>query len=288
MTAFRKKDLFYSVMASLAIGILRFYPPANNFLDSINNSLSKMVPSVPLWVIQTASFVVRAAIIYCIIRSRVGGWLYSRWTISKDWLATFLRGVFGMPRDLYGEGLRDFNGFRRDILRSLESSPFMYCLLVSGYTMFHEGEDFLLNALQDLPMKTRKDLRFLLLDPSTTHWVERAKELVQHRLSGQGIKSVESYRQLCNIGAEAIRSLPGARVAYYHSRPSWRLHIFSDRIYTSRYAQLPDAAFRDGHLAPVAAFEPEHPMYKWLYGEFRRRCPDEWQRELSLDLAPSG
>ena len=36
---------------------------------------------------------------------------------------------------------------------------------------------------------------------------------------------------------------------------------------------------------PIVAFDPDHPMYDWLYSRFRMLSPQEWRDELPRKLS---
>lgn len=214
----RKQTLFTSAVTAAGVNLLRYYPPAGTFLDGIADSVLFFLPS---WAAHVVLFTAAWGFIYSILRSRIGTELYGYWQILEDRISPAFRWVFGRHKNIYTEEERGGNEFRRDMIRSATTSPFMHCLLIAGYTMVHEEEDFLLAALRGLPSDQleSKDIRFLLLERTSEHWKKRAREVVQHRLHRRGI-TIEHYVQLCQIAEEVIRTTLKANVAYYNKPAS--------------------------------------------------------------------
>ena len=159
----------------------------------------------------------------------------------------------------------------------------MFGLLVSGYTICFAEEQFLRKELHELKASIldTKDMRFLLLNPDSDAWKRRAAAFVGHHLSKHGI-SLDHYKQQCSQVIAMLQGDLRAQTKFYDNTSVWRLYIFRDHLYASRYSQDGEP-FSEGH-APVIAFDVSHPMYEWLFLAFLRRCPPEWKPDISKHL----
>jgi len=273
----RAKAAFFSLgLSALLHGGLGY------FLEGAITSVSLQLPAPFEWPIKLGLFVAVWAGIFFTLKTRLGQWLYARWDRVASFVLWF---TFGWPKDVYSQRERVGREFERSILRSLHASKRIYLLLISGYTMVYEKEEaFLLEALRSLSSTHDKDIRILLLAKDSMPWKPRAQEFVEHRLKDDNL-GLDEYDALARAAVARLQSIPKAKVAFYTTQPNWRLHIFDDYIFASRYSEPPDPEYREGHRGAVTAFDPEHPMYDWLYGEFWRRCSDDWRRELPPKLA---
>lgn len=266
------RRFFISVAGSAATQILRVYPPADRLLDALSNLIASWF-SAPKWLAYVILFATAAAIIYSFLYSRYGTRAYHGWR----YMVRAVRFRLGLRPNLFSEQERDTEAFRHDMRHSIQSSRFMYALLVSGYTLVYEHEHFMLEALHSLPecQLAAKDIRFLFLDRSSQAWQRRAELFVRHRLAKKRF-GIQEYTNHC-VAAE--RELGGlGQVAFYNAEPRWRLYIFEDHIFISRYYDEP---FHEAHF-PIAAFEPDHPMYRWFSAEFTRLSPQDWRPHLAI------
>lgn len=154
-------------------------------------------------------------------------------------------------------------------------------MLISAYTIFYEEEKFIFDLLQDLPAKKlkAKDIRVLLLNRDSPTWAERAELLIEKRLKTNDSVDFDSYLSRCKESVKRLEAECKAKVEFYDGRPTWRMYIFDQRLFVSRYYG-PPSRFVEGHLSSVSAFDASHPMYAWLYTEFEQLCPTKWQNEI--------
>jgi hypothetical protein len=144
--------------------------------------------------------------------------------------------------------------------------------------MVHEEERFILEALSRLSSGKlmSMDIRFLILDRNSNQWMQRAILVLQNRPKLKGV-AFDRYKKLSEDAEEEIRHrIPNVEIAFYDGFPTWRLYIFADRLFVSRYSG-PGDPFSEGHLVPAAAFYSDHPMYEWLFNEFRLHYPGAWR-----------
>jgi hypothetical protein len=274
----KKKRFFFSVVGAAGVNILRFNPAASSLLDAAADFVASFLPAPLWWVGHVILFTVVSLAIYLGLQTKLGTWLYRQWKKLEDLIGFCLRQLLGRRKTYFSEEERSGKEFKRDMATSIQSSPFVFCLLFAGYTMvYDEREQFLLNALLKLTadQKAAKDIRFLFLNRDSEQWKQRASLMVEHN---PHLKDLGEYRRLCEAAEVHIHTvLPKAKIAFYDALPSWRLHIFEDHLFVSYYSGPPDSPFIDGHLTSAVAFNADTDMYKWLYGEFRRRWPDDWQ-----------
>ncbi len=170
--------------------------------------------------------------------------------------------------------------FRQDLSYSVKHSKRIYCLLVSAYTMIHEEEKFILAD----SLKTM-DFRVLLLNRDSPFWRAGAELFIHHRIHKEGVLDIEHYRAQCETAEEKLKTTYHAEIGFYNDGAKWRLYIFDDRAFVSRYFGPPESEFAEARDGPVVAFSPEHPMYHWLYEEFKRLAPTEWKSGLPKTLS---
>ena len=269
----RRTNILASGLSSAAINLLRFNPTTSELLTEVARYLSDYI-GIAQWLVHVGLFFVAWLIIFVTLQySRAGDWVFQLYGYSQylyRWLA-------GRPRQRYPGELRHGREFQRDILRALGSSRFMYSLLFAGYKMLHEEERFLLEALIGLSGSHGKDIRFLLLDRNSPDWHQRASAIVENttRLRGAG---VDGYKQRCIHAEQELRNnIHGAQVHSYQTTSSWRLYLFEDCVFVSRYALPPDTPFRPSSDISIVCYGSNDPMYGWLYSEFRKYCPQEWR-----------
>ncbi len=150
--------------------------------------------------------------------------------------------------------------------------------------MVHEEEQFISETLLGLPANVlnQKDIKVLLLDRDTEAWKKRADLLLKTRLANHDI-DMAGYLARCKEAESRLKRI--GKVEFYTEEPHWRLYIFDHRIFASRYVGPPESeTLIEGHMHGVAAFDDSHPMYRWLYWEFRRMAPAKWMEELPRDL----
>ena len=207
--------------------------------------------------------------------SRVGPFLDDHFDTVLRWLQLRL----GPKPRYYLAEERTGGQFQDDIKRSIKSSDRMYCLLISAHTLVYEDEKFILDALQSLPNNKlrKKDLKILLLSRETEVWVTRSNLLVANRLSNDGL-NLDAYISRC-AEAELVLKQCHAKIAHYNSDPRWRLYLFDNRVYVSRYAAPPEG-FVEGHKNHLAAFDRGHPMFEWMFSVFRKQAPNDWELKL--------
>ena len=161
----------------------------------------------------------------------------------------------------------------------------MYCLLFAGYSMAFADEKFLLDALHHLPSDelASKDIRLILLDRDSPHWDRNAQVTVENTAALKR-GGVGGFKELCSNAERQIRSIiDHAKITTHKANPAWRLYIFQDRVFVSRYARPPDSKFLSSHEVPVMAFDYGDPMYEWQCCEFRRHSPTDWRAELRFE-----
>jgi hypothetical protein len=268
----RRRALILSVFAAITVNTLKFHPRSATVMDSVEAFVARYLP-IPKgygWVANVVLFVITTFLVYAVVKSLVGVWCYNR-------VASLVRLALaraGKRRMIFGAEERTTYEFKQDVLYSSKHSKKMYCLLVSAYTMAHEEEQFMLGSW----LKT-KELRILLLDRRCAHWQGRAKLFIDRRL-GEAGRNVDDYKAECEIAEKELKEKYHAHISFYDEIVRWRLYVFDDRIFVSRYWGPPEADFGEARDAAVVAFSRAHPMYDWLYGEFYRLAPEEWKRAI--------
>jgi hypothetical protein len=281
MKRITKKRIVQGVISAAAVNILRFYRPAAAWMDTIADLVGDGT-GLPRWVAHIVLFTMASGIAFAMLQRGIGNRAADKAVWLVDVLLSGLRLVSGRRKQYYTAEERGTSEFRRDMTRSIRESRTILCLLIAGTTMVYDEEQFLLEALEKLRVQTlnSKKVRILLLDPSSAPWEERARQVMAKK---PRFTSQQVYRAYCENALSQIKGvLPRAEVALYGPTPCWRLYIFDDHAFVSRYCGPPESPFREGHLTPVTAFDPDHPMYDWFYSEFRRHCPADWQQDLPL------
>lgn len=257
---------FYSLAGGAGIQALRAWPSVGIFLDHVasiattHTGIPEPFIHFPLWLAASG-----------VIRVLLG---VARAVYNKLWPRT--RWLFGYREPLYA--VRGDHAFRRDILESLRTSSFMYALLIGGYRLVFEEERFLLEELEKVA--TTKQFRFLFLDRADVSWNRVAAALF-------GAENVDSFRRACETADSEIRRrlrLNADQVDYVKGDNfAWRLYIFDDRVYVTRYCMPPESQLLDAKAVPILAFDSRRastkPMYDWYLAEYRRYCP-QWRDYL--------
>jgi hypothetical protein len=269
----KRRALILSVFATGAVNVLKFYPKSAAVMDSVEAFVAHRLAIPPEydWTAKVVLFVITTLLVYAIIKSPVGVWIYnSAATVVRLALARI-----GKRRMVFAPEDRNTWEFRADVLFSSKHSTKMYCLLVSAYTIVHEEERFMLGDW----LKGR-DLRVLLLARESVLWNERARLFIDKRLYLAG-RDAAHYKAECEIAELELKNGFRAQVGFYDDGARWRLYIFDDRVFASRYTGPPEADFGEARDGPVVAFPHDHPMYHWLYSEFYRLAPEEWKRSMA-------
>lgn len=290
----KRQASFTSATAALVVEAFRLWDPVANFFDQIIRLASPFLPvsqGIARGLLESVFLFIIGLTFFGILQTRLGTYLYRLWKSFEDQASYAIRFVLRVPpRKIYREGERASREFRGHVCRSIRYSRHMYFLLFAGYTMVYEDESFILEAIRELSLKQLQsaDIRFLLLDPQSQHWLLRAKDFVEARRGSGRVNNVDEYKEMCRQARTTIEQIPGVQIVNYDGAPPlWRLHIFDDYVFVSRYSEHGDPEFKEGHRTWVAAFSPNNPMYRWLYSAFRSRCPDEWRKKLPYRLTPS-
>jgi hypothetical protein len=273
-----KRRLFTSLSFTLATSLVRLYPPIEHFLGRLATAVAQVIP-LPIWLIHIVFLLFATGCVFVILYvSPIGPTL-------DDWFDLLLRRLrlqVGPRPGYYSADERTSDQYKADISHAMKTTRRMYCLLISAYTLIYEEERFIFDHLQDLSQAKlkKKDIRILLLDVNSDEWSQRAELLINRRLSGESI-DLETYRSRCRDVEQQLRNDCRAKIAFYRDNPRWRIYIFDKRAFVSRYFGPPEATdLVEGHLNAVAAFDESHPMFDWLYWEFKKNCPEQWKREL--------
>ncbi len=283
----RKKLFFTSLLSALAVELLRLFDPVGGVFDRIIALVlgSTPGPKFARLLLEAVFLLVIGTIIFEILQHKPGDWLYDNLWLPIIDKASYYLYLLGLPpKQIYSEGERATKLFRNHLCRSLKESAHVYLLLFSGYTMVHEEEKFILEAFKQLSVTEleAKDIRILVLDPECKFWETRATAFLE---SKKNWRSLAEYKQLCEDARHVLSRIPCVNVATYNGTPPlWRLHIFDDYMFVSRYSEPGDPDFREGHRTEVVSIKRQNPMYNWLYSAFRSRCPDEWREKLRYTL----
>jgi hypothetical protein len=266
------------VFFSLLSALVHLVPAINTFFKDLSDKISETIP-LPGWAFHALFIALGVGVIFALLFwTRLGNLLDDLFDRTVRWIFTDLRPTYYEPEE------RTSAQFKQDIRRALLESQRMYCLLLSAHTLIHEEEQFISDALFGLPANqlTKKDIRVLLLDRNTEVWKKRADLLLKARLENQDI-DLAGYVARCKQAENKLRRI--GKVEFYTAEPHWRLYIFDHRVFASQYGGPPESeTLMEGHLHGVAAFDDIHPMYRWLYKEFRRMAPATWKEELPRDL----
>jgi hypothetical protein len=203
----------------------------------------------PLIVQISATFIV-GCVLFGILQSELGVRLYRIWLEASRTRS-------------YRE--RDQRHYERDLQTCIRDSKFLFCILLSGQTLQRGRERFVQTALENLPNGHKKDIRLLLLQCESPFWRQRAQVL---SLNDSAFKP-QDYLRDSEKTAAAFRAAK-ALVAFYEAPPGWRMYLFDNRVFLSRYNTPPQNEM-------TVVFYRDDPMYEWLYREFRERGPREWR-----------
>lgn len=267
----------FAVSVTLSTLLIHSLDPVVTLIQWISGIVKLTTPA---WAANPLALVIVALLVFLVLSTRVGWYLYQFWKEIEERIAHKLPPP---TRRTYTLRDREYT-LRKDMSASLRESDFMFAVLVSGYAMRFRDEHFLWQELQS-NMSPRdlhqKQFRFLFLDPATPEWRQRAEWLVSNRRD-IGLDGIDGYRNACiDIRFRLEQLTPTLKTAYYTSPPTWRLYIFRDRIYASRYSGPPDSIFEEGHRTTVVAVPSGDAMYDWLYREFKRLAPSEWWQEVA-------
>ncbi|OGQ91531.1 MAG: hypothetical protein A2253_00215 [Deltaproteobacteria bacterium RIFOXYA2_FULL_55_11] len=89
----KKKLIFVSIAAAAAVNILRFNPAVSNFLDGVADSISYYLPFIPSWFSHGLLFMAISVVIYFILQTNLGTWVYSGWKQIEYLIMDFIRWV---------------------------------------------------------------------------------------------------------------------------------------------------------------------------------------------------
>jgi hypothetical protein len=276
------RRLLHSVILAAAINVLRFFPPLADAMDDFAEIVAATF-HITRWVAHIGLFTAASGAFYLILQTGAGIWFLDKVVRVLGVLLIAVRWATRKRKVVFSVEERDGREFRNDIKRSVTTSPIMYCLLLAGTTLVYGEERFLLRELEKLrhDVLMSKDIRILLLDPNCPDWTIRAGLVIKERSRF----TLQNYLAYCEVGLSQLQSaLPNAKIERYNSRPIWRIYLFKDRAFVSRYMSPPDSMFRLGYDSPVMAFGPGEPMFDWLYAEFRRHSPPPWQNDLPVVL----
>jgi hypothetical protein len=260
-----------AISAVLAL-VLRYSPwwPSdglNIFVEELSGRVARQLPG---WLTAALPWLVPAlvpTVFFWAIGSVVS--LFGVWFAIGMYRG---RPGYGGRRVFAGDARADTE-CQQDMIKSLRSSPFMYCLLLAGYKLVYEEDRALLDELARLARDHSKDIRLLLFDRDSPNWAEKIRPAVG--------SDVETFKDLCRCAERRIRAVaPYARISYHTDDTNWRLYIFEDRIFVARYALPPDIGPRPETLGPLVALGRRDPLYNWMRAEFVRRCPREWLQDL--------
>jgi hypothetical protein len=273
LKATRWRRIVISLFAAGTPELLRFSTLGSQVLQWLTSHGSKPfgLPSVMIDGLVMCTVGVST---HLMLDTKVGERLYNRWMKLASEAAAILRRPEKFTQEERGE-----RAFRRDVIRSMKSSHCFYSILVSGHTMHSGHERFILDNITAGELQ-RKDIRILLLNRGSSYWQERGE-----RFAKELNVSIEDYRRECHDTEILLKNRLSAHVAHYQICPTWRLYMFADRAFVSRYFMPPEEAFADSRKGPIIAFAREHPFYHWLYCEFRRLCPPEWKDEPAREAA---
>lgn len=199
MSELKMKRILTSGATGLAVHLLRYFAPFRHRVDTGIDFFLFFLPDSYRGLAGNLLLTAIVAItIFALLRTPFGHGIYWVWGHVENGISALIRRVFGFKTHIYHREERDTAAFERDISNSAKSSPFMFALLVSGYTICFEKEAFLRRELHKLPavQLDAKDIRFLLLKPDTIPWTSRATELVKNRLLKAGI-TLDFYRERC-------------------------------------------------------------------------------------------
>lgn len=158
----------------------------------------------------------------------------------------------------------DQKHYERAMLRFMKESRVMYAVLALGQTMRHGREQFIAQELCSRGFDHRKDIRLLFLDPESSYWQQRATQAIQHRSD----LTIQHLRFDLDYLIEQFRKRQ-IETAFYAHEPSWRMFVFSDCIFVSRYYEAP-------HSEMMLLFYEGTELYNWFYSEFLGLCPARW------------
>jgi len=165
--------------------------------------------------------------------------------------------------------------YKSSVIENLHSSRSAKLLLLSGYTMFYDNEHYLLDEIGAIGKSTEKEFSVLLLNPYSSAFKSRGSVFVR-RLRARSntdpahIRKMSEYIQRAiDIRKQLEKLLPHAKIAYYDSQPTWRLHIFDNYLFMSSYDED-----KDGHLTEAFRIPNTHPMYKAFNIYFDRLMMD--------------
>jgi hypothetical protein len=279
--------LFVAIIASpFAISLVLAFSAASVALSTMLRHTIDLV--VRLWppkalsgFLPLAPFLVALLVVLFIVWSaRRTGYFFGLWREAEEMIAERLQ----LPRGRRYTARDRHQTLSRHMLESLRRSDFMFAVLVSGYTMRFRDEAFILEELEGHTSQRElrnKKFRFLFLNPDTQAWAERAEWLVRASIDRR-LHDVDAYKDTALMITRQLEGLSSSvRVAYYDTAPTWRLYIFHDRVYVSRYSGPPASHWEEeSDRATVIAYPRGDAMYDWLLREFRRLAPPQWQDEL--------
>jgi hypothetical protein len=222
--------------------------------------------ATPVWLLQAGVAVGLFLTVELTIYSK---WAYRLWIAASrsiDWhIFKGSPSLFFGPHGYYSS---DQKHYGRALSHCMLQSQFMFCILLSGHTMRHGREEFMHESFGQIPRGSRTDIRMLFLNRESAGWVERAQQLVAQKDKGSP-SSVDEFRFECEAFDEVLRNNHHALVAFYERRPSWRMYLFDDRLFLSRYFDPP-------HKERMMVYYRGDIIYEWLYREFWELCPKHW------------
>jgi hypothetical protein len=259
------RSLLLSAAIAASVHLPLLLPPMDALLASAAHKLQW-----PKWVLALAITPILTVILYTVLQSSLGVSLYWAWIAVARLVYRVFSGR-GPSRFFDEHRLRryDQKQYEMDISHCIRTSHRIFCVLVSGRTMNSGREQFIPKVIDDLSVAdiASKDLRVLLLRPGCEAWLRRTREY--GRLVSEDEDQAAGDYRFHFEKTEKRFSQRMAKVGLYERPPSWRMYLFDDRVFVSRYHEPP-------HADVMAAFYSDDQMYRWFYDEFRELCPPWW------------
>ncbi len=229
-----------SLVGSLAIALAGLIIKKIDLYKALNLN----IPTPYIWALNILISLVIIAMGYVLIGFLLeippGSWLRKLFTKVRNWFHLICLSSRVGIQYIFVPSERGLIHYEELIRAALQKSKKLDVLLVSGFTMYHEQEGFVLEGI-NRALKHGCQVRILLWDFESPDFISRAEWfiLILKIREQEQFKdyTVERYQKDCMQIANDLAAMPGVECRLYASKPEWRIHLTDDYVFFSSYLE---------------------------------------------------
>lgn len=229
-----------SLILSIAILLASFLSKRIDLYTSLNETIPKQY----IWLIDAVNLILIISIgyivIYYLLKIPPGRWIINFFRKVRNWFhLIYLSSIAGIQY-IFVPSERGLSHYEQLIKTALQRSNKIDILLISGFTMYHEQEGFVLSGIEEA-LKNKSLVRILLWDFNSPAFIKRAEWFIPilKRRDPDKFKDydINKYKNDCIKIASLLASMPGVECHLYDNEPEWRIHLTDDYVFFSSYLE---------------------------------------------------